>query len=227
LNNDAVAEPEWAKALARAAREAPSECGMLQSLMVYRERPAIVNSTGIAISRTGGGGDRDEGRERAQCLEPAEIFCPTAGAAAYRRAMLDAVRLERGWLDPEHFLYYEDTDLGWRCRLAGWSAWYVPTAIVQHVWHGSTRRHPAAWLDRLAHTNRVRTLVKNASVELLARVAPARVLGATRLAWSARAPTSMASSALMPALRSAWRARAEVEALRRISRRELELRWFR
>jgi GT2 family glycosyltransferase len=169
LNNDAVADRDWARELVRAIPLAHADCGMLQSLMLYQEQPGIINSTGIELAFSGGGRDRSEGRSyeltAPQC--PEEIFCPTAGAAAYRRTMLEAIRLPTGYFDRSHFMYYEDMDLGWRARLAGWSAFYVPSSIVHHRWHGSTKRRSRGWLLSLATVNRLRTLVKNASLPFL------------------------------------------------------------
>jgi GT2 family glycosyltransferase len=221
LNNDAVAEPGWAAAIARGAASAPPELGMLQALMVYAKRPGIVNSTGIELRKDGGGVDRGDGQPRGRFADAADIFCPTGGAAAYRRAMLDQVRFPDGWLDEEHFLYYEDLDLGWRARLAGWSARYLPDAVVRHRWHGSSDRHGEAELRRLAETNRLRTLLKNASPALLARSAYFSVRGAVRVALAG------GSTALAAAARRSLEQRRLVDALRRCDRRELERRWAR
>jgi GT2 family glycosyltransferase len=71
-----------------------------------------------------------------------------------------------------HFLYYEDMDLGWRARLAGWSTRYVPTSIVHHRWHGSSDRHGKTRLKVMANINRIRMLLKNASVSFILATLP-------------------------------------------------------
>jgi GT2 family glycosyltransferase len=78
--------------------------------------------------------------------------------------MLDEVRLPDGWFDRNYFMYYEDLDLGWRCRLAGYSAWFVPESFVLHKYHGSSERHGHSWLEVIQRINRLRTLLKNGSV---------------------------------------------------------------
>ena len=119
LNNDAVAEPAWAAELVAAAEHAAPTCGMLQSLMLYEKFPDKVNSTGIELTRSGRGHDRHDGERRPIPGGPwEEIFCPTGGAAAFRKTMLMQLRLPSGYLDRNHFCYYEDLDLGWRARLA-------------------------------------------------------------------------------------------------------------
>ena len=222
LNNDTAADRGWAEAMVRAAEAAPPDCGMLQSLMLYKARPEVINSTGVELSATGGGRDRKDGEPRRQGASPAEIFCPTAGAAAYRRSMLDALRTEDGYFDRRHFMYYEDMDLGWRARLAGFSAHYVPDAVVLHVWHGSSHRHGNAWLRKIARTNRLRVLLKNASWQLLLRSAPVMVGITFELMWR-EGPGAI--SKLRRVANESLEARRVVESLRNRARRDIERRW--
>ncbi|HEV3141922.1 MAG TPA: glycosyltransferase family 2 protein [Vicinamibacterales bacterium] len=221
LNNDTVADPEWARSVIDAAAQAPAHCGMLQSLMLFRERPGVVNSAGLELTRGGAGRDRWEERPRppATDRETQEIFCPTAGAAAYRREMLDAIHLSGGWFDRDHFMYFEDLDLGWRGRLAGWTARYVPTAVVFHTWHGSVGRHGASWLEVMASTNRTRTLVKNASPLFILGAAP-ELMG--DIVMVTRHGGLEALGRFAGAVRHSLKQRDEVSRMIRVSRREVE-----
>ena len=56
-----------------------------------------------------------------------EIFSPCAAAALYRRSAF----LEVGGFDEDFFCYMEDVDLGFRLRLRGYAAVFVPQAIVE------------------------------------------------------------------------------------------------
>jgi hypothetical protein len=222
LNNDAVAEPGWAEALLRAAETAPPHCGMLQSLMLFMQRRETINSVGIELLDTGRGRDRYEGlrRERAGVAE--EIFCPTAGAAAYRRAMLEQIKLQAGYFDRGHFMYYEDLDLGWRARLNGWTATFVPESVVYHRYHGSSDRHGRPWMLVISRTNRLRTLVKNASWRMMARSAHFTAYDLAVVLWNG----GLRSGAkLMGALRTSARQRREVDAMLREPRDSVEKRW--
>jgi hypothetical protein len=223
LNNDATADAGWAEAMARAAEAVDGDCGMLQSLMLYKSRPGIINSTGIEMNARGVGRDRYEGLPRSRGGAPAEIFCVTAGAAAYRRSMLDALRTEDGYFDRRHFMYYEDLDLGWRARLAGFTARYVPDAVVYHVWHGSSDRHGKDWLRRLAGTNRLRALLKNASWQTLLGAGPTAAGIVIVLLWL---DGLKAVRDLREVVTVSLRARRAVEAMRRRDRREVERRWI-
>lgn len=90
-----------------------------------------------------------------------EVFGICGAAMLLRRAMLDQV----GVLDHRFFMYYEDVDLCWRARFAGWKMVYVPGSVVRHVHSGSS----GAWspLFRFhVERNRLLMLVKNAPRDL-------------------------------------------------------------
>ncbi len=223
LNNDTLADPDWAVELARGAASAPDRCGMLQSRMLFMDEPLRINSTGIEVNHLASGSDRDEGLPPDARPEADEIFCPTAGACAYRRQMLDAVMLPVGVMDPRHFCYYEDLDLGWRARLAGWSARYVPSSVVRHHYHASTRRHGDEWLQRMAATNYCRTLYKNASWRLIFRCRSRIKEELERLraidGWRGLAQASVAITQSVATRRA-------VAQMARVDRKSLERTWF-
>jgi GT2 family glycosyltransferase len=222
LNNDTIPDPRWLEALVEAAREAGPDCGMLQSLMLLVHRPGFVNSTGIVLRPDGGGVDRGDGEAAEGFRDGAPIFCPTAGAAAYRRALLEQVRLRDGYFDRRHFLYLEDLDLGWRARLAGWNARYVPGSVVRHHWHGSSDRHGEQALARLSAINRWRTLAKNASWPFFAGA----IVRSTPELWRLWRRGGRATlQELYGALRESLETRAEVSRLARTERRALEKVW--
>ncbi|MEM1375635.1 MAG: glycosyltransferase family 2 protein [Pseudomonadota bacterium] len=223
LNNDTRVAPNWVAEMRKAAEQAPAQCGMLQAVMVYMDRPEILNSAGILLSRIGAGCDIGDGIPASSFTLPEKVFCATAGAAAYRRTMLTSLRLPSGYLDRRHFLYFEDMDLGWRARLAGWSTLVVPNARVRHVWHGTNERYDESWLGRLTHRNHWRTLIKNASVVTLLRTAPG--MAATTLRHM-RAGGRKSLEDTLQAMRESWATRQEVEALRTHSRREVERAWM-
>jgi GT2 family glycosyltransferase len=223
LNNDCVADPDWARALVAASERARPSCGMLQSLMLFQDRPDTINSTGIELTAHGGGRDRDRDRPRNSNGPSGQaIFCPTAGAGAYRRAMLDAIRLSSGYFDREYFMYLEDLDLGWRARLAGWTAEYVSDSVVHHKWHGSVDRHGRDWLTAAVRINRIRTLVKNASTGFLARTIAAHQSEVVELVKDGRLA---AARRLGHAVRRSLAQRREVSAIARVDRRAVERAW--
>jgi len=119
----------------------------------------VVNNAGSIVFTAGYGADRgyqdvDDGRYD----EPAEVFALCGCAVALRT---EAGR-QLDWFDDDFFLYYEDTDLSWRMRAAGWTIRYEPRAVVRHVHSASA----VEWSPTFVfHTerNRLLMLVKNAS----------------------------------------------------------------
>jgi hypothetical protein len=223
LNNDAVADARFVAELRTAARHATERVGMVQARLVFRERPSHTNSTGVVVEPNGVAYDRDFDAPLRASDEPEEIFCPTAGAALYRRAMLEATRLPSGYFDRTFFMYFEDVDLGWRCRLAGWSALYLPSALVFHAFHGSAGRHGDDFVVRQCRANRMRCMVKNASPTMIARSTP------RTLRWLAGSMSHRGLSAardLVDAARGAWQERPLVTALAVRERRGIERRWL-
>jgi GT2 family glycosyltransferase len=96
------------------------------------------------VSLTAGGYGRDRGGgapDGAPYDRPAEVFGFSGGAAVLRTAAVRSV----GGLPPEFFLYYEDTDLSWRLRLAGFRIRYQPAAVVWHRHAASSDRNSEAF----------------------------------------------------------------------------------
>lgn len=52
-----------------------------------------------------------------------------------RKSVLDAV----GGFNPEFFMYYEDVELCWRIRKAGYSIWSLPSAEIIHIGGASSK----------------------------------------------------------------------------------------
>jgi len=156
LNNDTRPEPDWLGALV-AALEANPEVGSCASKMLFADRPGVINSAGIAIDRAGIAWDRLGGQpdEPGEAM-PQKVFGACAGAALYRRTMLNEI----GLFDEDFFAYLEDVDLAWRAQAAGWRALYVPTARVAHH-HSGTAVEGSPFKSRLLGRNKVWLIAKN------------------------------------------------------------------
>jgi hypothetical protein len=126
------------------------------------------------------------------------------------------------------FLYQEDQDLGIRLRLAGWRARLAPRSLVWHHYVFSRNRDKLFWLER----NRYLVLAKNLQLRSLLVLAPFLAVAEVGLLGLALAggwlPEKLRADAalLSPEVRAhVRRERGRVQALRRISDRELG-RWF-
>ncbi len=134
LNNDTRVEPDWLAELMAPAQADPA-VGMVASRICSWDDPEVLDSLGVAICRDGmSRGSRRRQRFSDLSLEKVEeIFIPSACAALYRRKMLDQI----GCFDEDFFAYCEDTDMGLRGRVAGWSALLARDAVVYHRYSSS------------------------------------------------------------------------------------------
>jgi GT2 family glycosyltransferase len=156
LNNDAWAEPGWLAALAAVAEPEP-RVGMVASLMLLAAAPEQVDSAGICVDRCGISWDRGGGeRAVAWASGHAEVFGACAGAALYRRALLDEV----GSFDEDFFAYLEDVDLAWRARWQGWQARYAPAARVYHI-HSGTSGEGSSFKTYWLARNKIALIARN------------------------------------------------------------------
>lgn len=167
LNNDTVPDANAVELLVRAMEQHP-RAGMAASKMLFAHNPGIINSAGIALDRAGiawdrCGGEADDNRSDA----PQFIFGACAGAALYRRAMLDEV----GLFAEDFFAYLEDVDLAWRAQWAGWQAVYVPAARVLHH-HSATSGEGSPFKNRLLGRNKLWLIARNYPAPHLWRYLP-------------------------------------------------------
>ena len=171
LNNDATVERGAIAALLAAAAQEP-DVGALAAQMRFADRPQIVNSAGLSVDRLGTAFDLGLGSPATGLPSSVtEVFGASAGAALYRRAMLEQV----GGFDASFFMYLEDVDLAWRARAHGWRCLHVPDAVVLHE-HSRSSGHRSDFKYYLVGRNRVRLLAKNATTGHLLRYAPLMLL---------------------------------------------------
>ena len=125
----------------------------------------VINNVGSVVLTSGYGADRGY-----QDVDAGQYDFPTGVFALCGCAV--AIRTEAGrqmdWFDDDFFLYYEDTDLSWRLRAAGWTIHYEPTAVVRHVHAASSLEWSPTFVF---HTdrNRLLMLVKNATARRAVR----------------------------------------------------------
>lgn len=128
LNPDAVSDKEWIRSLVKAI-EATPDAGFAASKMCDYDRPEIIDRAGDGYTYAGAGVLRGRGQNVDMWDNTQWIFGACAGAAIYKRKMIDAV----GGFDEDFFLLYEDVDLSFRAQLQGYKCIYVPKAVVYHM----------------------------------------------------------------------------------------------
>jgi GT2 family glycosyltransferase len=69
--------------------------------------------------------------------------------------------VETGIFDDDLFMYYEDTDLSWRLRKAGYRLRFQPLSVVRHV-HAATSGEDSPLFRYFVTRNRLLLLLKHA-----------------------------------------------------------------
>ena len=101
---------------------------------IYRKD--IINSCGIKINESFYSRDRGfESFDEGQYNRVEEIFGLSGSSFMVDRKMLEDI----GCFDEKFFTYYEDIDLFWRSRLAGWKNFFTPKSVVRHFHCGTSK----------------------------------------------------------------------------------------
>jgi GT2 family glycosyltransferase len=157
LNPDAFADPFWLETLLLATRNYP-DFDMFGCKQISSDELKTMDGMGDVYHLSGLGWRKGHGLPVSSISEQSkEIFSPCAAAALYRLAALSEV----GGFDEDYFCYSEDVDLGFRLRLAGYKARYVPGAVVYHVGSATTGGQHSDFSVYHGHRNLVWTYVKN------------------------------------------------------------------
>jgi GT2 family glycosyltransferase len=223
FNNDVTLDPRCLEELVKALSEHPEAGWAGGKLIDFHERD-VIDGAGDIFTWTRAGTRRGH-RERdlGQYDEPRAIFGACGGAAVYRRSVLEDV----GLFDEDFFAFYEDIDWDLRAQLAGFSCRYVPTAIVYHMGSATIGRGLTDFTRYHLWRNTLWVIAKDLPLGALLRHAHQLLLGQlTNLAVALRdrklAIWWRAWRDAVRGLPRTLRKRRDVEARRRIGRRELE-----
>jgi GT2 family glycosyltransferase len=171
LNNDAEPERHWLRDLV-IAMETDPYTGICASKLVVHGTD-VIDSAGDGYATSLKGFKRGEGENTRQYVSQEHIFGACAGAALYRRKMLDEI----GFFDDDFFLIHEDTDLNFRAQIAGWKVAYVPSALVHHKVRSTIGpMSDMAVYYTLRNSEFVR--IKNVPFSIFLRCLPSFILGA-------------------------------------------------
>jgi GT2 family glycosyltransferase len=171
LNNDTEAEPQWLEEIHKAAQEFP-RAGTFASKMLFFDERNRIDNCGFGLTTAGLAVDHGRGEQDGPTwLEHRKVFGACAGAAAYRRSMLDRI----GFLDPDFLTFYEDVDLSFRAQLLGYECVFVPRAIVYHRYRATMNKYPARQIF-LTQRNVEFVYLKNLPLGLMLLSLPQRLM---------------------------------------------------
>jgi GT2 family glycosyltransferase len=128
LNNDTEVTPGWAEA-GLAPFDDPG-VGSVAPLVLVRSEPGRVDSAGDGYALVGWPFKRGHGEPAAKWAAhpPDRVLGASGSSAFYRASALATV----GGYDPAFGSYYEDIDLAFRLRWAGYSCVFAPACRVLH-----------------------------------------------------------------------------------------------
>ncbi len=172
LNNDTRVHPDFIRYLTEAMDQHPN-CFSCASHMYQMHDPSKTDDAGNFFSAMGWAYARGKDKPVQRYQKPARIFAACAGAAIYRRALVERL----GMLDEAHFAYLEDVDLGYRARIEGYVNLFEPRAKVLHVGSGTTGARHNAFKVQYSARNNLYLIYKNMPIPQLILNAPLLFLG--------------------------------------------------
>lgn len=179
LNNDMRVEPTLVSALVNAL-DGEMACAGARVMSWDGQRIDFVRGTSSFELR----GFQEHYQQRfTPGMALADSFFPNGGAFAVTRTAYE----QAGGFDPHLFAYYDDVDLGWRLRAAGFGIRTVPDAVAYHR-HGATvRTQPAAHKRWLMTRNALWVALRTYDDAALPAVVPALLtLAGLRIAQDTR-----------------------------------------
>jgi GT2 family glycosyltransferase len=178
LNNDTVLGVSCLSSLMHAGSR-DSSVGVVGPLVYHYDEPDVIQSAGGVF-------DKDWRNIHLGLNEPdcgqynaiTEVDWVSGCAIMVRCALVEQV----GPLDPDYFLYWEETEWCIRASRAGWKVVHVPYA---KIWHKGVKRsyEPRAYVTYYMTRNYLFTLTKHKASFLVRIHAMARIFK-TLLSWS-------------------------------------------
>jgi GT2 family glycosyltransferase len=171
LNTDVKLHPSWLMNMVKIMEKDP-KIGVCTSKILLYKNPKFLNAAGLDIDIYGfilcrgltarGYYEADKNQYKA-----GEVFSAHGASMLIRSDVLRKV----GNFNPEYYMHYEDVDVCWRAKLAGYKVVYVPTSVVLHKIRGSTSHFSLNW-KYYFERNRLRMLLQNYELLTLLKILP-------------------------------------------------------
>jgi GT2 family glycosyltransferase len=136
VNDDLILEPNYIERLLKVFDD-PKVAAATGKVLRYdfekNQKLKIIDTLGVSISVTGRA--RDIGQlqmDKGQFDQSAEVFGVSGAASMWRKSALDKVKFEDEYFDEDFVMYWEDVDMSWRLRNAGYMIRYAPSAVAYH-----------------------------------------------------------------------------------------------
>ena len=134
----------------------------VQAKMLQYDNKELVDDAGDEYNLLAWTKKTGENHRSEEFVEVREIFSSCAGAALYRKSLLE----ELGMFDDNFFAYMEDVDLAIRSKISGYRNLLCPQAVVYHIGSATSGSRHNEFKVRLAARNNVWVVYKNFPVPL-------------------------------------------------------------
>ena len=161
LNNDTEIRKGSIKALAD-LMSSDDSIFSAQAKMLQYDNKELIDDVGDEYNLLAWTKKTGENHNSSEYTEVCEIFSACAGAAMYRKSLLDEI----GMFDDSFFAYMEDVDLAIRSRINGYRNMLCPDAVVYHIGSATSGSRYNEFKVRLAARNNVWVVYKNLPIPL-------------------------------------------------------------
>lgn len=159
LNNDTEVSKDFVYEMLKAIKKSEKIFSVAAKMMQLNQ-PEKIDGAGDYYSALGWAFASGKGKTRNHYDKEREVFSACAGAAIYRKKILDEI----GYFDEFHFAYLEDLDIGYRAKIMGYKNMYTPRAVVYHAGSGYSGSRYNEFKIRLSSRNNVYVIYKNMPV---------------------------------------------------------------
>lgn len=156
LNNDTELEENWLKELVKCISKEKRIFSCCSKMIRYDNKD-IIDDAGDEYTILGWARKIGDGKNISQYTEEKEVFSSCAGAAIYRKSILDEI----GYFDENFFAYLEDLDISYRAKVYGYINYYCPSAKVYHIGSATSGSKHNDFKVRLAARNNIFLIYKN------------------------------------------------------------------
>ena len=134
----------------------------VQAKMIQYNNKELIDDVGDEYNLLAWTKKTGENHPSSEFVEVKEIFSSCAGAAMYKKSILE----EFGLFDDNFFAYMEDVDLALRSKINGYRNLLCPDAIVYHIGSATSGSRYNEFKVRLAARNNVWVVYKNLPIPL-------------------------------------------------------------
>lgn len=161
INNDTEIKKGTIKALIDLINSS-DEIFSVQAKMLQYNNKELIDDVGDEYNLLAWTKKTGENHHSNEYSQVKEIFSSCAGAAMYKKSILDEI----GLFDDNFFAYMEDVDLALRSKINGYKNLLCPEAIVYHIGSATSGSRYNEFKVKLAARNNVWVVYKNLPIPL-------------------------------------------------------------